>query len=230
MKADYLIIGKGLSGTFLSYYLQKAGKKVLVIDDANPHTASRVASGVINPVTGRSVVATWMIEDLLPFCLQAYKEIGNAIGKNVIEEKNILAFPPTVQMREAYNKRLHEKSIYLKEVNANDFNEYFNYPFGCVEILQVLSADVQTLLLQYRQQLIQQDLLVSETFDEDLLHTGNDEVKYKNITAEKIFYCSGIHTYKSKYWKNIPYVLNKGEALLVEIPALPVANIFKFAN
>jgi hypothetical protein len=40
---------------------------VIVIDESNPFTATKAASGVINPVTGRRIVRTWRIEELLPF-------------------------------------------------------------------------------------------------------------------------------------------------------------------
>src|SRR5688572_26652975 len=95
---DHIIIGQGICGTFLSYYLLKLGKKVLVIDEVNALSASRVASGVINPVTGRSVVTTWMAETLLPFAEKAYKEIGDVINEKVLLDAKIAAFTSTEQM------------------------------------------------------------------------------------------------------------------------------------
>src|SRR5215204_1571960 len=64
---EFLIIGQGISGTWLSYYLQKANKSFVVIDNDQPNSASRVAAGIINPVTGRRIVKTWMIDELLSF-------------------------------------------------------------------------------------------------------------------------------------------------------------------
>jgi len=61
MEIDYLIIGQGICGTFLSWYLRKAGISFIVIDEPRPDTASRVAAGIINPVTGRRIVKTWLI-------------------------------------------------------------------------------------------------------------------------------------------------------------------------
>ena len=84
MEVDYIIVGQGLSGSFLSWNLIKAGKKVLVVNDVQAYTASKVASGVINPVTGRRIVSTWMIDILLPFALEAYTNIGNEIGVELI--------------------------------------------------------------------------------------------------------------------------------------------------
>jgi glycine/D-amino acid oxidase-like deaminating enzyme len=76
MVVDYLIIGQGISGTWLSYYLEKANRSFIVIDNDQPNSASRVAAGIINPVTGRRIVKTWMIDELLSFLIPAYEELG----------------------------------------------------------------------------------------------------------------------------------------------------------
>jgi len=60
MQVDVLIIGQGICGTMLSWWLEKAGMSYVVADDPKPDSASRVAAGVINPVTGRRMVKTWM--------------------------------------------------------------------------------------------------------------------------------------------------------------------------
>jgi glycine/D-amino acid oxidase-like deaminating enzyme len=62
MHVDYLIIGQGVSGTFLSYYLQKEKKSFLVIDNNDNNTPSKIAAGIINPVTGRRMVTVWMAD------------------------------------------------------------------------------------------------------------------------------------------------------------------------
>jgi len=74
MRTEFLIIGQGISGTWLSYYLEKANKSFIVIDNEQPNSASRVAAGIINPVTGRRIVKTWMIDELLAFLVPAYDQ------------------------------------------------------------------------------------------------------------------------------------------------------------
>ena len=108
MTVDYIILGQGLCGTFLSYYLLKAGKKVVVIDKDNPFTATKAASGVINPVTGRRIVRTWRIEELLPFSLEAYTILGEELKASLITTTSILDFHPGTQMRDAFEKRMLE--------------------------------------------------------------------------------------------------------------------------
>ena len=52
---DYLIVGQGLAGSLLAMTLVKMGKSVLVVDRYQTSSASRVAAGLLNPVTGRKL-------------------------------------------------------------------------------------------------------------------------------------------------------------------------------
>ena len=90
MHVDVLIIGQGLAGTFLSWNLYKEGKTFLVIDDGNENSSSKVAAGIINPVTGRRYVNTWMIDELLDFVQIAYRELGEFLHANLIFPKNLV--------------------------------------------------------------------------------------------------------------------------------------------
>ncbi len=64
-KFNYIIVGQGLAGSLLAHSLRKAGKSVLIVDSFKPNSSSRVAAGLINPVTGRRMVKTWQADTLL---------------------------------------------------------------------------------------------------------------------------------------------------------------------
>jgi len=49
---DFILVGQGLAGTLLAHFLKAAGQRILVIDQPNENTASQIAAGIINPVTG----------------------------------------------------------------------------------------------------------------------------------------------------------------------------------
>ena len=57
---DYLIVGMGLAGSALAYFLSKNGKKIALIDNNIDQTSSKIAAGLYNPITGRKMVKTWM--------------------------------------------------------------------------------------------------------------------------------------------------------------------------
>src|SRR5262245_32220552 len=114
MITDYIIVGQGISGTWLSYYLLKGNKNILVFDTINLQSASNVASGLINPVTGRRVVTTWMAEKLLPFAREEYNAIGEMLSCKCIDQKNILVFPSAPDLHQAFNDRMKENNSYIQ--------------------------------------------------------------------------------------------------------------------
>ena len=236
MEVDYIIVGQGLSGSFLSWNLLKAGKKVLVINDVQPYTASKVASGVINPVTGRRIVSTWMIDILLPFALEAYTNLGNDIGIELISQKNIIDFHPTPQMKLAFAERQPVEEKYLRyPANEQGLKEYFNFNFGAGEINPCYLIDVHLLLNGWREKLIENGSLWEETFDLNQLTTPNSYLTtydlplstYKNVSSQKVIFCDGTKGFDSPFFNLLPYAKNKGEAVIVEIDGLPRTNIFK---
>ncbi len=230
MTTDYLIIGQGICGTFLSWNLIKAGKKVIVIDQPQPFSSSKVASGIINPVTGRRVVSTWMIDELMSFAWNAYNEIGNKIGEKVIEQKNIIVFPPSQQMVDAHAKRIHEENSFVNQISSDQFQDSFSFLFKTFEITPVYLVYLYPLLHGWRKKLIEQQFLLEEEFQMEQLHISAQNIQYKNIIAEKIFFCDGVNTFKNYFWKNLPYIYNKGQALIADIPALPQDKIYKYGN
>ncbi|HSK12353.1 MAG TPA: FAD-binding oxidoreductase [Phnomibacter sp.] len=224
-----LLIGQGISGTWLSYWLWREGADVVVIDDALPESASRVASGVINPVTGRQVVTTWMADTLLPFAWDHYLHLGHEAGTGIISDTGILAFPPSQQMLDAYLEKAHDGSPYVHLLTEQDpFEGYFHFKFGMVSIRPAYWIDLPAMLVGWRQWLQQRGMLVAARFNEDELVLKGTSVGYQHIEADKVIYCDGPSGALSRYWQGLPFSFNKGEALIVDIPGLPSGQVYKF--
>ncbi|ULQ56616.1 FAD-binding oxidoreductase [Flavihumibacter rivuli] len=228
MQKDFLIVGQGLCGTWISWWLMQEGKSVMVIDEGKPVSSSRIASGVINPVTGRVLAKTWMAETLLPFALEAYSSIGRALGIHCIQTVDILHAFPTEQMQQAFQNRSQEVTEYLSiPGDTQRWEQLMTAPFGFGVINPALLIDLNLLLNQWQHHLVRQHSIRLEPFNEDELEIYPDHVQYRDIEAGTIIYCGGVETMGSAYFNRLPFSPNKGEALLLEVRGLPQTHIYK---
>jgi glycine/D-amino acid oxidase-like deaminating enzyme len=228
MNIDVLIIGQGLSGTFLTRELERRGVSFLVIDEAKPFTASRVAAGLINPVTGKRLVKTWLIDELLPFAQQAYRSAEEALSIKCLTTTSVVDFFPGPEAREAFGNRYAQDSTYLERPeDETAWNASFLYDFGYGLIRPCYLADVQTLLTATRTRLKERDCLLEERWEPADLRMDTTGIAYRDIRADRIVLCDGVEAAGLPWFSLLPFAPNKGEVLIVDIPEMTGLTVFK---
>ncbi len=89
METNLLIVGQGLAGTVLGWELERAGVPFRIADEGHARAASRVAAGIINPITGQRIVKSWRVDTLLPLARETYRAIEGALGVPLWREMRV---------------------------------------------------------------------------------------------------------------------------------------------
>ncbi|MCS6794946.1 MAG: FAD-binding oxidoreductase [Raineya sp.] len=217
---DCIIVGQGIAGTVLAYTFLKKGKKVVVINDESLPSASQVAGGIFNPLTGKNLVKTWLADDLFPFLLDFYQDLENVLGEKFLHITPI--YRPFRSVQEQ-NDWLAKSALleYRPFVNTNpqeaDYQNDIQSPFGGIETLQAGWLEVPKLLKAFRCFLEKKSLYFKEKFDYSALQIYSDKLIYKHLQAERIIFCEGTYALQNPFFTHLPFNFAKGEMIDIEV-------------
>lgn len=81
-QGKWTIVGQGLAGTCLAWKLWQRGVDFRIVD-RGCGGSSRVAAGMVNPLTGKNFEPSWRIGEFLPVALAFYAEVEAQIQRQV---------------------------------------------------------------------------------------------------------------------------------------------------
>ncbi|MEX0812230.1 MAG: FAD-binding oxidoreductase [Chitinophagales bacterium] len=227
-KIKHLIIGQGIAGTLLSFRLMQAGEDFLIIDKNESHTASHIAGALINPVTGKRIVKSWLIDELIPEARKIYQDLEKLLDIPIIKPATIHRYfinPEDVQFYEE-RKDFPELQPFLKPLPENEETLFLNERGG-ISISNAYRIDSKNLINKYRAYLQKIGKIHFTEFDYSKLEIKDTGIQYEEIEAENIIFCEGAAAVKNPFFNYVPFNLNKGERMLLSMPDLPKDKVYK---
>ncbi|MDX1666321.1 MAG: FAD-dependent oxidoreductase [Saprospiraceae bacterium] len=227
---DFFIVGQGLAGTLIAHFLEERGQQVCVWDAGSDGSASQVAAGLINPVTGRRYVKSWRIDDLLPVARTTYRRLEQKLGLSLIRERNILRALFSRKDENDWWARSADPAYRKYLVEQPDLGAYRDavvpaHNYG--EVTHSLQIDLPKLLLGYRNYLRERNQFREARFDYKQIKMGDGGVLAANVRAKCLVFCEGYGLKHNPYFNHLPLSGMKGEALTARLEGFHPEKILK---
>lgn len=222
---DYLVIGQGIAGSMLSYFLLKKGSKVLVADQFQPSSASNVAAGIVNPLTGRRLVKTWMAGAVFPFADCTYIELEKILNEDFWYRMNIAKIISTPGENDFLNRR-KVSADYLDLISFPKDSELYGFKQPVAfEINGSGYLDMAKLIREYRKMLFEKDILVGVPFHNEEMVVDDERIFWKGYSFKRVIFCDGYKSTENPLFSWVPFVPAKGEVLTIHSTELNIDKI-----
>ena len=219
---DFVVVGQGLAGTLLALELERRGRRVLVADDGWRTAASRVAAGVLNPVTGMRIVKTLGADDLLPAAKRVYSALGERFGKTFFREVPFYRFYSSEHEREIKAKRASDPEYagWISEdvpagtlcggALADRLGGFFVHRAGWLDIPKLLDCA--------RAEWRSRGVLLEENFDYGDVEISRAGTRWRGRDVRGgIIFCEGFRVRENPWFSHLKWQPAKGEFVELEL-------------
>lgn len=227
---DYIIVGQGIGGTLLSWFLKQRGKSYYIIDNNHNGAASKIAAGIINPITGRKYVISWRIDDFLAFANQTYSEISKYLSCQIANPKTIYRSLNSIMDENTWEARKLDP-VAGKYIVEEASTEEFEGKVNGINSFGVLKGSIQVkipeIIAKFKSIFEEEGLIHYEKFDYNQLEISEDRVSYKNVSAKQIIFAEGYQSQHNPFFSYLPFEPAKGDVLIIRIEGNPFESILK---
>jgi glycine/D-amino acid oxidase-like deaminating enzyme len=222
-EVDYLVVGFGIAGAMVAEALHRRERTFRVVDLPDPNAASRVAAGLITPVSGRNFVLRRDLDRLRPAAVARYSALETELDMPLLRTLTLFrAFedPDERSLWEAKRDDPEAARFVGPILDGPPEGLPVHAPFGGVPVFGVLKVEVQALLDGLRAALGPDAFVQSEWRAEDCRVTRNG-VTWKGIRVGTVICCEGAAVVRNPWFSAIPWEPARGDSLVVAVPGFP---------
>ncbi len=216
---DAIIVGQGLAGTTLAWQLMLAGQRVLVIDAEEPVTSSKIAAGLITPITGQRMALSWRNDEFLPVAQDFYRDIEQRTGSRFYYTRTALRLFSSDAEQLTWTKRQLQPGYqaHLLDPQPNpllslDIGDSscggFTMHAAQLDVVAYLSASRTAFAAAGSYRPLSLDWQRDVTF-------GDDHVVVAEHRTRRLISCEGYAAKRNPHFAHVPFNAAKGDILTV---------------
>lgn len=216
---DYIIVGQGLAGSFLSLELEKRGRSYIVIDKGIRNSSSWVAAGLINPLVLKRLTLSWRAEEFINYNKAYYENLNAFFGSSLHREVPLLKLISSSDEIKYWQNKFTDESLQkwlYPEINPYEGKLKTTVDFNFGKVKHSSWLNVKEFLKSWRKKLEENKCLIVDEFQSAHVKSEENKVIYKSIIAKKLVFCDGANVVNNPYFSFVKMGLNKGELLEIE--------------
>jgi glycine oxidase len=233
LKIDYLIVGQGLAGSLLAWHLLERGQQILVLDRDQAVTASKVAAGLVTPISGQQFSLPADIHTTLDLAQKTYRAMEARLGEVFYHDLPIVRLFQGAAEVSAWQKRLHnpERAFLYRDFYrdlAMDA-DLVHAEHGGFELQKGGWLNVRRLLEKMKEYLLlRNSYRVAAAASREVVPRPGGGVGWQEVTARQIIFCEGWQARENHYFSNIP--MNNARGDILRIHCQPLAEERRILN
>lgn len=219
-----LIAGQGIAGSLLAWFLRRRGLRVVVADPGETNTSSRIAAGMIHPVTGRRVVKTWNADIFIPFARKTYLEIEDRLAVRFFEDYPVLEIFPDAGSRNDWAGRSAEEGMkaYIgEECHGEALPKNILASHGARWVTNGGWVDTRRFMEAIRNWLDGAGAFLEESINMEEVVFREDLLTWKEVQATALVDCTGFGLARNPFFTELPFQPCKGQLLKIHACDLP---------
>lgn len=219
---DFIIVGQGLAGTTLAWQLHWRNSRVLLIDRDDKITSSKIAAGLITPITGQRFVKTWRFDELRESAQRFYRRVEQLTDTEF--------FTPNSQLRLFANEK--ECVRFAARQFTNDDIEkseplinpgWFAAALGGFQMRDSAQLNVPSYLAASRTYFAKINAYINAEIsphDDIQIRASQVTLARFDVRASRVIFCQGFAARENPWFSHIHFDATRGEILTVRIPDL----------
>jgi glycine/D-amino acid oxidase-like deaminating enzyme len=223
------VLGAGLAGAAVAWQSHWLGWSVAIIDRLDARSSSRVAAGLVTPITGSRAAASWRWDEFYPVADAFYRRTEQENGRvfwRVEPAQRVFGNQAERVLYESKWLSSHVKgtpySIHADSVSCDE-KSGLKTPFGICQIEPAARLDTTAYLeatqtyFESRGAFYNCDLSCNvDLCIDEVDHTVC--IPSLQLTGKRMVFCQGIAARENRFFHDLPLHPARGDILMVESP------------